>query len=92
MSDSTATDVLFDRALRGCTATTPQEAAEVFMLCWNFVLHSDTGTEAFLTMNIDDLFEYRYRLLLRTASLFEFEPKGIAVFLDFPVEPKWLPT
>jgi hypothetical protein len=89
MSDPSATDVLFDRALHGCTATTPQEAAEVFMLCWNFVLHSDTGKEAFLTMKVDDLFEYRYRLHMRTASHFGFKPKDISVYLDFPVEPKW---
>jgi hypothetical protein len=82
-------DEIFSTALRGCTATTPQEAAEVFMLCWNFVLHSATGKEAFLTMKVDDLFECRYRLLIRTASHFEFEPKGLALHLDFPIEPKW---
>ena len=89
MNDSSATDVLFDRALQGCTATTPQEAAEVFMLCWNFVLHSDTGKEIFLTMKVDDLFEYRYRLLIQTANHFGFDSKDVAAFIDFPVEPKW---
>ncbi len=89
MDNTLEVDDLFDRSLKSCTATSLEEAAEAFMLCWNFVLHSDTYKRTALTMNIDDLFEYRYRLLIRTASHFGFEPKAIAVLLDFPVKPNW---
>jgi hypothetical protein len=82
-------DELISTALQGCTATTPKEAAEVFMLCWNFLLHSDTGKEAFLTMKVDDLFEHRYRLLIRTASHFGYEPHLLAALIDFQVNPNW---
>jgi len=89
MDDTLELDDLFDRSLKSCTASSSEEAAEVFMLCWKFLLNSDTGKPVFLAMNIDDLFEYRYRLLIRTASHFGFEPKAIAVLLDFPAEPNW---
>jgi len=61
---------LFDRALKSCAASNPEEAAQAFRLCWKTLINLETAKPVLFTMTMDDLFESSYRLLIRTANHF----------------------